>query len=282
MFPKRCADKSLTAFILLSFSIISTPSLAVDIVNVSSRGEAGQGAKQMVVGVVVKGSGRKQIMISGIGPTTGVPGAIVNPELALFNQATGQEIYRCDNWKECLGSSIVQVFLDQTNQTLRDSEAAASISLEQGAYSIEIRDADGGSGITLGAAIEIPTDVDSNDVSSGTWESEDGAVCFNVSLVEAKLTSVGSDCPGEASLAFNLDGKTSSGEDCKVTSTTSEDILIDNAQFYFEGTAPGGSDIETMSGVFFETGFATGSATERDPGTSLSDACIAEWSARPE
>lgn len=282
MLTKRYSGFSLPAVLLSTLFMSSSPVSAVDLVNVSSRGEAGQGAKQMVVGVVVKGSGRKQYMISGIGPTTGVAGAIRNPELNLFNQATGDLIYHCDDWKNCLGSSIVQVFLDQTGQSLTNSEAAASISLEEGAYSIEIRDADGGTGIALGAAIEIPTDVESDDVDSGTWMSEDGSVCFNVALLgEPRLTTDSSECPNNASLWFNLDGKTEDGEDCKATSFTEDDVIIDNGQFYWEGTIPGGSDIETLSGVFFETGFATGSATERNPGASLTDACIAEWDARP-
>ena len=282
MFTKRNSGFSFPCILLSGLFLLSTPAsaLELDLVNVSARGEAGQGNKQMVVGFVVEGSGRKQIMIAGIGPTTGVPGAIANPELTVFNQATGQAIYHCDDWRNCLGSSIVQVYLDSVGFNLTNSEAAASLSFEAGAYSIEIRDADGRSGIALGAAIEIPTDVDSDDVDSGSWNSEDGSICFNVAATgEPRLTSDFSDCPDGASLAFNLNGKTASGEDCKVTSSTTDDVIIDNGQFYWEGSI--GSDIETASGVFFETGFATGSAAERNPGTSLSAACIADWNARP-
>ena len=282
MFTKRNSGFSFPCILLSGLFLLSTPAsaLELDLVNVSARGEAGQGNKQMVVGFVVEGSGRKQIMIAGVGPTTGVPGAIANPELTVFNQATGQAIYHCDDWRNCLGSSIVQVYLDSVGFNLTNSEAAASLSFEAGPYSIEIRDADGRSGIALGAAIEIPTDVDSDDVDSGSWNSEDGSICFNVAATgEPRLTSDFSDCPDGSSLAFNLNGKTASGEDCKVTSSTTDDVIIDNGQFYWEGSI--GSDIETTSGVFFETGFATGSAAERNPGTSLSAACIADWNARP-
>ena len=282
MFKTRNTKFTISPLFLSAFIMLSTPVSAVELVNVSSRGEADQGAKQMVVGFLLAGSGRRQYMVSGVGPTTLVPGAIANPELTLFNQATGKEMYHCDNWRNCLGSSIVQAFLDNTGQSLTNSEAAASLSLDAGSYTIEIRDADGGSGIALGTAIEIVTDVESDDVDSGTWKSADGSVCFNVAaLGEPRLTTDFSGCKDGVSLAFILPGKTATGEECLVSSFTTDDISIVDGQFYWAGTAPGGSDVETFSGVFFETGFATGSGTEGNPGTPLSDACIADWSAKP-
>ena len=281
MFTKRTPGLLFSTILLSALFILSTPVSAANLVNVSARGEAGQGAKQMVVGFVVEGSGITEVMISGVGPTTGVPGSISNPELTVFNQETGEEVYYCDDWKNCLGASIVQGVLDSSGQSLTDSEAAASIGFDAGAYTIEIRDADGGSGIALGAATEIPEYVEPSDVSFGTWKNADGSVCFNVAaLGEPRLTTDFSGCKDGVSLVFILQGKTASGEECLVSSFTTDDVPIVDGQLYWAGTAPGGSDVETFSAVFFETGFATGSATEGDLGTPLSDACIADWSAR--
>ena len=277
MFTKQYSRFSLAFALLSGLFLMSTQSSAANLVNVSSRGEAGQGAKQLVVGFVVEGSGKKEIMISAIGPTTGVPGAIANPELTVINQETGEEVYSCDNWKNCLGSNIVQVFLDETDQSLTDEEAAVSIGLGAGAYSIEIRDADGGSGIALGSAIEIPVFTES--ISFGTWKSEDGSICFNV--VSSRLTTKFSGCPDGASLSFNLKGKTASGDECMITSFTQQQIPIENGQFHWTGTISGGFDIETISSVFVEPRLATGTATERFSNAPLSDACTAEWSAIP-
>lgn len=278
MFLKRNSGFSFTIILLSGLFLQSTPVLSeVKLVNVSARGEAGQGVKQMVVGFVLKGDGKKEIMISGVGPTMDIPGTIANPELTVFNQETGKEVYYCDNWKNCLGSNIVQAFLDKSGQSLTDEESAVSIGLSAGAYSIEIRDADGDSGLALGSAIEIPEFTDS--VSFGTWQNEDGSVCFNV--VSSKLTTRFSDCPDGASLSFNLMGKTASGEDCRISSFTQQEIPFENGQFHWTGTISGGSDIETISGVFIEPRLATGTVTERNAGASYSDACIAEWNAIP-
>lgn len=279
MFSKRCYGFSFKLIFLSGLYLISTQALSVDIVNVSTRGVAGQEERQLVVGFVVEGSGRKQVMITGTGPSADIPETIENPAFIVFDQETGKEVYSCDDWKNCLGSNIVQAFLDKTEQIITDSEAAATLSFDAGAYSIEIRDADGDSGIALGAAIEIPTYVASDNVSFGTWQSEDGSVCFNV--VFSELTPKFSGCPEGASLIFELPGKTASGDECMISSFTQQTIPIKNGQIYWAGTITGGADIETFSAVFMKPRFGIGTVTEGRKNTPLSEACIAEWSAIP-
>lgn len=276
MFTKRNYKFSFPSLFLSGLFLLPIPVSAVELVNVSTSGQTGQGAKQMVVGFVVEGEGRKQIMVSAAGPTTEVPGAIENPQLTVIDQTTGEEVYYCDDWENCLGSGIVEYSMDRNGLGLTEKEAAASLSLGAGYYSIEISDADGGSGFALGAAIEV-SHVRSDQVSFGTWQSEDESICFNV--VSSRLTSRFSKCPDEASLTINMTGKTPSGDLCQITAFAGYEIPIENGQINWAGATSGGSEIVTVSGVFFGPGLAIGSATSRFSGSPLSSACIAEWSA---
>jgi len=62
----------------------------VRIVNLSSRGFVGTGTSDMDAGFIINGSGNKQLLIRGIGPTLasfGITGTLANPMLTLYTSA---------------------------------------------------------------------------------------------------------------------------------------------------------------------------------------------------
>jgi hypothetical protein len=69
-------------------------------VNLSVRSAAGSGSQTLIVGFVITGSGSKQLLLRGIGPTLGsygVSNALADPLLRLFN-SSGVQVQANDDW----------------------------------------------------------------------------------------------------------------------------------------------------------------------------------------
>jgi len=69
----------------------SGPTGTARLINLSIRGFAGTGATTLSVGLVINGSGAKQILLRGVGPALaplGVSGALVSPQLSLFSSSS--------------------------------------------------------------------------------------------------------------------------------------------------------------------------------------------------
>jgi hypothetical protein len=70
------------------------------LVNLSVRSAAGSGSQTLIVGFVITGSGSKQLLLRGIGPTLGsygVSNALADPLLRLFN-SSGVQVQANDDW----------------------------------------------------------------------------------------------------------------------------------------------------------------------------------------
>jgi hypothetical protein len=117
------------------------------IVNLSVRSSAGTGAESTVIGFVLSGTGSKQLLVRGVGPTLtslGVPNALADPSLQLFN---GPVLLGAnDNWGggETLRNAASAAGAFALPATSRD--AAILPSLVGGNYSVQIG---GGTGIVL-------------------------------------------------------------------------------------------------------------------------------------
>jgi cyclophilin family peptidyl-prolyl cis-trans isomerase len=66
-------------------------------VNLSTRMQVGTGDNALIAGFIMSGSAPKRLAIRGMGPSTGLPGAIVDPTLELHN--AGGTIATNDNWQ---------------------------------------------------------------------------------------------------------------------------------------------------------------------------------------
>ena len=77
-----------------------TPAVGGRFVNVATRGRVDVGIRQMIVGCTVSGSGKKRVLIRGVGSELGkfgVAGVLPNPLLTLYNN-DGSAIDTNDDW----------------------------------------------------------------------------------------------------------------------------------------------------------------------------------------
>lgn len=121
-------------------------------INISTRGNVGTGANQMIAGFVIK-HGAKRVLIRALGPSLaaqGVPGALTDPVLTLYSGPT--VIATNDNWQS--GNDVAAI--QATGFPLTDPrESALLVSLEEGAYTAIVSGAAGTTGVALVEVYEI-------------------------------------------------------------------------------------------------------------------------------
>ncbi len=121
------------------------------IVNLSIRGSVGTNNENLVVGFVSSGTGSKQILVRGVGPTLasmGVSGALTSPQLTLFDQK-GTTLATNSAWGG--GAALSQVFTQVYAFPLPANSADAAIlkSLAAGSYTGHVTALNGTTGIAL-------------------------------------------------------------------------------------------------------------------------------------
>jgi cyclophilin family peptidyl-prolyl cis-trans isomerase len=151
-------------------------------VNVSTRLQVGTGDNALIGGFIMRGSSPKRLVIRGIGPSTGLSGALADPVLELHNGA-GATIASNDNWGDAANkqelidtglapaspneSAILTTVPSDPNNAfytaiVRGANNATGIGL------VEVYDVDSGPGSTL---LNISTrgrvDVDPNALIGG-------------------------------------------------------------------------------------------------------------------
>jgi hypothetical protein len=102
--------------------------------NISTRGFVRTGDKVMIAGLIVQGSGSKDVLIRALGPTIGqspfnVPNPLANPFLDL-RDANGMRMMSNDDWKSTQRAQIEATGLAPPN----DAESAIAITLAPGGY----------------------------------------------------------------------------------------------------------------------------------------------------
>ncbi len=78
----------------------AVPGDGTRLVNISSRGRVETGARQMIVGLVVGGTGQSRLMVRGVGPglrAQGVGQYLANPSQSLFQNVSGNQILTATN-----------------------------------------------------------------------------------------------------------------------------------------------------------------------------------------
>jgi uncharacterized protein GlcG (DUF336 family) len=128
---------------------VTAPSIvgAARFANASARANTGIGANQLIAGFTVNGTDPKQLLVRGLGPSLaafGVPGALLNPTLALHN-STGATIAFNDDW--ALAANAGQIPLPFRPSDPR--EAAILLNLQPGAYTAIEAGKSGTTGIGL-------------------------------------------------------------------------------------------------------------------------------------
>ncbi|MBI5768847.1 MAG: exo-alpha-sialidase [Verrucomicrobia bacterium] len=129
--------------------LIATSAADSRLVNLSTRGQVGTGANQLIVGFVLDGN--KSMLVRAAGPALsalGVPGALADPSLTL--EAPASDLSRAnDNWQQ--GTATVALFarLGAFPFAANSLDAALALSLGAQSYSALVSGAGASTGIAL-------------------------------------------------------------------------------------------------------------------------------------
>jgi hypothetical protein len=119
--------------------------------NLSVRATAGSGDQSLIVGFVIGGTGSKQILVRGIGPTLaqfGVDGSLADPTLSLYNSARTR-IGINDNWGGTSTLSRSFSLVGAFSLPTSSKDAALAVALPAGACSAQINGVGGTTGVSL-------------------------------------------------------------------------------------------------------------------------------------
>jgi hypothetical protein len=131
------------------------------LINVSTRAFVGTGDQQLIGGFVIAGTGKKRVLIRGIGPRLadlGVPAVLTDPILAVFTSGNVQ-IASNNNWNQNANAAEIATTATQVGAfslTAGSMDAALLIELDPGAYTAVV----GGFGGTTGVALVEIYDTD--------------------------------------------------------------------------------------------------------------------------
>jgi hypothetical protein len=140
------------------------------LINLSARGYVGTGQDVLIEGFEVTGSSSETVLIRGIGPgllgfLSGTQGVISTPAVTVFD-STGKIVATIEGWGTLpsSGNSGVAAGLQAATLPIMNSvgawwisvdDAAMVVTLPPGAYTVEVADAYGGTGLALIEVYEV-------------------------------------------------------------------------------------------------------------------------------
>lgn len=138
----------------LNSEIETTPVGGSRLANISTRGRIETGDNVMIGGVIVDGEENTPLLLRAIGPSLseqGVTDFLANPQMTLYD-SQGTTVASNDNWRDTQETEIKATGLAPT----KNFESAISISLEPGAYTAVVSGVNGGTGVGLVEAYNLP------------------------------------------------------------------------------------------------------------------------------
>lgn len=123
--------------------------------NISARNKVGTGANILIAGFTLEGSGTRNLLIRAVGPKLtdfGVPNVLADPKLEVYSG--NSKIAENDNWASSLASTFASVGAFGLNTGSKD--AAITVSLPAGGYTVQVSGADGGVGEAIVEIYELP------------------------------------------------------------------------------------------------------------------------------
>ncbi len=138
---------------------LSPASTAQKLFNISTRATAGTGDATLTAGIVVTGNASKRVMIRAVGPGLnqfGLTGTLPSPVLVLTNQA-GQTVATGSNWSASADAAAITAASAQSGAfPMVAGDAAMIVNLAPGAYTAQVTNAAGASGVALVEVYELP------------------------------------------------------------------------------------------------------------------------------
>ena len=123
--------------------------------NLSARNKVGTGANILIAGFTLTGSGTRSLLIRAVGPKLtdfGVSGVLADPKLEIYSSST--KVTENDNWASSLATISASVGAFAFNTGSKD--AAITVSLPAGGYTVQVSGADGGVGEAIVEIYELP------------------------------------------------------------------------------------------------------------------------------
>ncbi len=130
------------------------------LVNLSARAEIAPGGDALIPGFVVVGEGARTYLIRAIGPTLadfGVTSAMPDPQLTLYRD--GVLVSMNDNWSDSGNAAQTETTAGNVGAFALDpdsADAALTIALVPGAYTVHVTGVDGSSGTVLVEVYAVP------------------------------------------------------------------------------------------------------------------------------
>ncbi|TVR47650.1 MAG: hypothetical protein EA425_15550 [Puniceicoccaceae bacterium] len=122
--------------------------------NLSARARVATGARQLIGGLVIGGTGTGYFQLNGIGPSLAQffgSGALADPRITLFSGSTALATNAA--WKEGEDADLAAT---SPFAPKLDEEASLLMALEPGAFTLQLRDVDGQEGIGLVEIYALP------------------------------------------------------------------------------------------------------------------------------
>jgi hypothetical protein len=113
--------------------------------NIATRTFVQTGDNVLFAGFIVLGIDSQRVIIRARGPSTGVPGAMANPSLELYNP-DGTILEANDDWKD---SANKQLIINSGIPPSDDAESAIIRTLIPGTYTAIVRGANNSTGIAV-------------------------------------------------------------------------------------------------------------------------------------
>ena len=130
------------------------PRFPAQSLNIATRANVLNGDNVLIGGFIVTGNDRKNVLLRGIGPSSGVPGALADPTLELYS---GNTLLATNNdWKTASNGSSQQAEIEATTiPPKNDLESALVRLLPPGSYTAILRGSNGGTGIGVVEAYDL-------------------------------------------------------------------------------------------------------------------------------
>ena len=148
--------------------------------NLSTRAKVLTGDDVVIGGFIITGIDPKNVIVRGMGPSTGVPGALMDPTLELHS---GNSVLASNNdWKDSQQAAIEQTGIAPTN----NFESAIVRTLSPGAYTAILRGNGGGTGIGVVEVYDLNAAVTDSQLANlstrGVVQSGDNVMIAGVIL----------------------------------------------------------------------------------------------------
>ena len=124
--------------------------------NLSALNFVGTGADILIAGFTIAGTGTKNLLIRAAGPSLGalgVPGILADPKLEIYNSSQ-IKVGENDTYAPALASVFASVGAFAFVPGAKD--AALTVSLPPGGYTVQVSGADGGTGTAIVEVYELP------------------------------------------------------------------------------------------------------------------------------